>query len=123
MLKGTKIILQIGLLGVMYMIGSAIQQYFQLFVPGSVIGLILLFLLLTSGVFKAKWIESGAQFMMRHIVVFFIPAIVGVMVYYKVFSGKGSFLIVTTLLSTILVMGVSGVLSERLHKKQVKEDE
>lgn len=123
LLKGTKIILQIGLLGVMYMIGSAIQQYFQLFVPGSVIGLLLLFLLLTTGVFKTKWIESGAQFMMRHIVIFFIPAIVGVIVYYKIFSGKGSLLIVTTLLSTILVMGVSGVLSERLNKKQVKEDE
>lgn len=102
----------------MYLIGSAIQQYFNLFVPGSVIGLILMFFLLISGVFKLKWIETGAQFMMRHLVIFFIPATAGIMNYYGLFKGKGSLLIITTIISTILVMGISGWTSQKLYLKQ-----
>lgn len=118
LLKLIKIILQIGLLTAMYLIGSAIQQYFNLFVPGSVIGLILMFFLLISGVFKLKWIETGAQFMMRHLVIFFIPATAGIMNYYGLFKGKGSLLIITTIISTILVMGISGWTSQKLYLKQ-----
>lgn len=117
MLKLIKITFQIGLLAIMYIIGSAIQQYFNLFVPGSIIGLILMFTLLAMGLFKVKWIEVGAEFMMKHLVIFFIPAVVGAINYYELFIGRGSLLIVTTVISTILVMGIAGWTSQRLSGK------
>src|SRR5699024_105133 len=64
-------------------------EIFHLMIPGSVIGLVLLFILLISGIVKEKYIRSGANFMMKHLVLFFVPATVGIMGYIDLFKGKG----------------------------------
>lgn len=119
MIKLAKIIIQIGLLYVFYLIGTFIQTTFNLFVPGSVIGLILLFILLVTNVIKVSFVEDGARFMVNHLVLFFIPAFVGIINYLNVFAHKGFLLIVITVVSTILVIGVSGKISERLYKRKM----
>lgn len=97
-----------------YLLGIWIQDFFHLFIPGSVIGLLLLFLCLMFRVIRLEWIEAGAAFMMKHIIVFFIPSTVGLMVYGSLLVGKGLFLIVITIISTVLVMVISGFVSEKL---------
>lgn len=113
-----KLVIQIGILFAVYSIGAWIQQYFNLFIPGSVIGLVLMFILLTTGILKANWIEKGARFMVNHLVLFFIPATVGLLNYYDLFKGKGIFLIVITVVSTLFVMLGSGVTSQMLAKER-----
>ncbi|MEI3611188.1 CidA/LrgA family protein [Pseudogracilibacillus sp. SO30301A] len=113
-----KLVIQIGVLFGVYSIGAWIQQYFNLFIPGSVIGLVLMFTLLTTGILKANWIEKGARFMINHLVLFFIPATVGVLNYYDLFKGKGILLIVITVVSTLFVMLSSGVTSQMLAKER-----
>lgn len=118
MLNFAKLVIQIGILFGIYSIGAWIQQYFNLFIPGSVIGLVLMFILLTTGILKANWIEKGARFMVNHLVLFFIPATVGLLNYYDLFKGKGIFLIVITVVSTLFVMLGSGVTSQMLAKER-----
>ncbi len=118
MLNFAKLVIQIGILFGVYSIGAWIQQYFNLFIPGSVIGLVLMFILLTTGILKANWIEKGARFMVNHLVLFFIPATVGLLNYYDLFKGKGIFLIVITVVSTLFVMLGSGVTSQMLAKER-----
>ncbi|MBO1002221.1 CidA/LrgA family protein [Pseudogracilibacillus auburnensis] len=118
MLKIVKVIIQIGLLFCMYFIGTWIQQAFSLFIPGSVIGLVLMFILLSTGILRAQWIESGARFMMNHLVLFFIPATVGLLNYYHLFAGKGIFLVIITMVSTFIVMVASGLISESFAKRK-----
>ncbi len=118
MLNFAKLVIQIGILFAVYSIGAWIQQYFNLFIPGSVIGLVLMFILLTTGILKANWIEKGARFMVNHLVLFFIPATVGLLNYYDLFKGKGIFLIVITVVSTLFVMLGSGVTSQMLAKER-----
>jgi|SRR5690625_1961787 len=118
-----KLIIQISILFLVYYCGVWIQQYFQLFIPGSVIGLILLFVLLTTGIFQAKWIKTGANFMNNHLVLFFIPATVGFINYYQLFKGKGMLLVVITIVSTILVMISSGLTSQALAKRRETTNE
>src|SRR5699024_8655822 len=60
---------------------------------GSVIGMVLLFVLLMTNSLNVRWIEEGTQFMIRHLNLFFIPATVGIMDYFHVFAGKGILLI------------------------------
>lgn len=102
----------------MYFIGTWIQQAFSLFIPGSVIGLVLMFILLSTGILRAQWIESGARFMMNHLVLFFIPATVGLLNYYHLFAGKGIFLVIITMVSTFIVMVASGLISESFAKRK-----
>src|SRR5699024_11942833 len=87
-----------------------------------VISLLLLFILLISNVLKVEWIEEGAQFFVNNLVFFFIPAKVGVMNYFDLFKGKGILLILIVLISTILVMGSSGLVSQSLAKDKAGVD-
>ncbi len=116
MLRLWKLLYQIAILFGFNFIGEWIQDFFGLFIPGSVIGLILLFIVLSTGLFPSRFIEVGAGFMMKHLVLFFIPATVGILNFYHLFVGKGLLLIVVTMISSLLVMLSSGFTSQFLAK-------
>jgi len=120
-MKAVRIASQIALLFVFYYIGAWIQETLHLFIPGSVIGLALMFLCLLLGVVRVSWIQDGAGFMVTHLALFFIPATVGILNYYHLFIGKGILLIVITIISTLLVMGSAGFISEKLATKGGKD--
>ncbi len=123
MLRFLTLVVQIAILFLVYYIGTSIQQFFQLSIPGSVIGLIIMFLLLVTGIFPLRWIEQGASFMVKHLVLFFIPATVGILNYYTLFKGKGMLLFVITIVSTLLVMITSGLVSQALARERKLENE
>lgn len=118
MVKAINIIVQIGILYVLFLIGEWIADIFNLLIPGSVIGMILLLGLLFIRGVKLEWIEQGAGFMVRHLTFFFIPATVGIMQYYDIFAGKGFMLVIIVLISTILVMVVSGLMGQLLWQRK-----
>lgn len=115
-----RIAVQILLLYGLYLVGDFIQRTLHLFIPGSVIGMVLLFILLVFGVVKVRWLEAGLQFMVRHLALFFIPATIGIMNYFDLFKGKGMLLIAIVLFSTVLVMGSSGLTSQWLVNRREK---
>src|SRR5699024_1952293 len=116
------LIIHIIILYIFSLVGTWIKDLFNLSVPGSVVGLLLLFILLMTNVIKLEWIEDGAQFLISNLVFFFIPATVGVMNYFDLFKGKGILLILVVFISTILVMGISGLVSQYLVKNKAGAD-
>ncbi|WP_286171127.1 CidA/LrgA family protein [Lentibacillus populi] len=123
LLKLFKIFLQIAILYGVCLIGNGIQHVFHLFIPGSVIGMILLFVLLSMNIVKAAWIEDGANVIIKNLTLFFIPATVGILDYMDVFTGKGSLLIFIVLVSTVLVMAGSGFVSQwMMQRREVNHD-
>lgn len=124
MLKLIKIIMHIIILYGIYLIGNWIQVALNLFIPGSVIGMVLLFIFLMTNIIKVTWIEEGSKLIINHLTLFFIPATVGVMNYFELFKGNGFLLVLIALLSTALVMALSGVISQWLmRRKEVPHDE
>ncbi|MBY7145019.1 CidA/LrgA family protein [Virgibacillus sp. NKC19-3] len=115
---GLKIIIHIAILYGIFLIGNGIAHYFNLFIPGSVIGMLLLFVLLMTGVIKAPWIDEGARAIINHLALFFIPATVGVMNYVDLFAGKGFLLVIIVLLSTVLVIVTAGHISQSLMRRK-----
>src|SRR5690625_909761 len=95
-----KLVLQTLIIFLFYYLGLFIQKQFDLFVPGSVIGLILLFVLLSLKIIKQKWINVSAHYFMKYLAIFFIPSTVGLIGYLYLFSGKGIILVVIPFLST-----------------------
>lgn len=112
MLKLMKIIFQIGILYILYRAGERIAESLSLPLPGSVIGMILLTLLLFTRIIRLEWIGDGAGFMVKYLPFFFIPSTLGIMQYYEIFAGSGFLLIVIVLVSTMLVMAVSGLIGD-----------
>lgn len=69
-----------------------------------------------------NWVEEGAKWMNRHLVLFFIPATAGIMNHYALFAGKGIFLIVIVIFSTFLVMATAGMISQFLARRGDREN-
>jgi holin-like protein len=122
-LKIIHIVIQITLLYVIYLIGVYIQQALHLFIPGSIIGMLLLFMLLFLKIVKLKWLDHGAQWLISHLPLFFLPVTVGIITFVPIFAGKGFFIIVIVLVSTFLVMITTGKLGQRLINRKVRENE
>ncbi|KIQ93974.1 hypothetical protein LH47_01923 [Anoxybacillus thermarum] len=117
-------VIQIGGLYALYMIGSFIQQLLHVPIPGSMIGMLLLFLLLMTGIVKEKWVARGANMLLSHLTLLFIPATVGVMDYVELFSGKGIWSVVIVIVSTMMVMvfaGFIGQWAQTREQKRVRE--
>lgn len=91
-----------------FLIGEFLSTWFGLLLPGSLVGMVLLTVFLFSGVVKLEQVEKAADDLLRHLILLFVPAAVGIMVYVKVFSGNAVAIVLNTLLSTVLVLSVTG---------------
>lgn len=118
-MKYLKIILQISVLFLFYYIGETIQSAFSLFIPGSVIGMLLFFALLTAKIIRVEWIADGIDLLMKDMPIFFVPVTVGVVQYLDFFYGKGSLMIPLVVISTFLIIVINGLLTSWLVKKEV----
>ncbi len=116
-------ILQIGILFLFNYIGEFIQNFFSLRIPGSLIGMLLLFILLILKIVPLAWIQSGVDFLLKDIPFFFIPVTVGVIEYLSFFYGKGSLTILLVMISTFMVIGISGIVTNFFLKKEVTSHE
>lgn len=119
--KISKIIIQIVFLYGILLIGEGISAVLHLPIPGSIIGLVLLFLALKFNIIKLEWVDLGAGLLTGELALFFIPSAVGVIQYDQIFGVVGIKLVTVIILSTILVMICTGAVADYLHKKDVKE--
>ncbi|WP_243459500.1 CidA/LrgA family protein [Metabacillus bambusae] len=114
MMKYVLTILQIVCLLTIYLIGVLIQKVSNLSVPGSIIGMILLFGALHFRFIKREWLSLGSSFLLKYLPMLFIPATVGVIDYLDLFMGSGLITIGIVLVSTIIVMVTSARISDVL---------
>jgi holin-like protein len=119
----TKIITQIGLLYIIYILGVWIQETLHLIIPGSIIGMMILFILLSTKAIKSDWIKEGSRFLIKHMALLFLPVTVGIISFLDLFIGNGFLIIVTVLVSTFLVMACTGIVSQQLENRKVQEHE
>ena len=121
MKKIIRIILQIGILFLFNFIGNLIQQRFNLVIPGSIIGLLLLFLCLLIKIIPVEIIEEGASFLLGILMLFFIPATVGIMNYPTLLSMQGALFIAAVLFSSVLAIIIAGIVGQYLEKHSQKK--
>ncbi|MGL5006580.1 MAG: CidA/LrgA family protein [Plesiomonas sp.] len=97
-------------------IGNALSEWLHLNIPGSIIGMLVLFALLCTRIIRPDWVRSGCSLFIRYMAVLFIPIGVGLINHYNQLSSElGAFLASTTV-STIIVMTTVAVVYQRIHK-------
>ncbi|MGL4456239.1 MAG: CidA/LrgA family protein [Plesiomonas sp.] len=98
-------------------IGNGLSEWLHLNIPGSIIGMLVLFVLLCTRVIRPDWVRSGCTLFIRYMAVLFIPIGVGLINHYNQLSSElGAFLASTTV-STIIVMTAVAVVYQRIHAK------
>ncbi|MBF0243926.1 MAG: CidA/LrgA family protein [Planctomycetes bacterium] len=96
------------------MCGETLSRLLGLPIPGNVLGMGLLLLGLMSGLIKIAWIEEAAELLLSNMALFFVPAGVGVMLYGDLIATEWLPICAATVLSTFVVMAVTGRLAQTL---------
>ncbi|OKP94315.1 CidA/LrgA family protein [Paenibacillus sp. P46E] len=111
-MKIIRIIAQVAVLYIFFLAGDYLQKLLHLPVPGSIVGLLLLFVLLLFNIVPVKLIEEGSLFILAYLPMFFIPATAGIMNHLDIFSGRGLLMIGILVVSSVLTMVVTAHASE-----------
>jgi holin-like protein len=86
--------------------------------PGVVIGLVLFTASLFLGWIKLEWVESSSSFLLKHMLLFFVPMTVLTMRLAPMIRANWAALSVSIMVSTLAVMVTTGLVAELLlHKK------
>jgi len=115
-------IAQLAFLWLIYQLGQFISKFFHLPVPGNVLGMMILFLLLSLKIVKINWVEKGALFLNKHLAFFFVPIAVGLMTYTPLLKESGLALAVILFGSSIIGMAITGGVSQFLSVKQIHKE-
>lgn len=105
-------------------IGEMLSILIPLPVPGSVYGLVLMLLALICKIIKIDQVRSTSKFLIEIMPIMFIPAGVGLMISFETLKPILLEVVVITIITTILVMGVSGTIAQLIvsKKNNIKED-
>ncbi|CAI0837307.1 CidA/LrgA family protein [Serratia ficaria] len=99
-------------------VGNALAALLPIAIPGSIIGMLLLFALLATQILPAKWVKPGCHLLIRYMVLLFVPIGVGVMEYYGQIVEHLGPLVVSCLISTLMVLVVVGYSSHYFHRER-----
>ena len=101
------------------------KYFIPLSVPGSIYGLILMFVLLLTGALKVEHVKETGEFLIEIMPLMFIPAAVGLLETWDVIAPAWLEYVAVTVLSTWIVMIISGKVTQsviRHRKKGVQEN-
>ncbi|MFD0716575.1 CidA/LrgA family protein [Paenibacillus sp. GCM10027626] len=118
MKKVGSIIGQIALLYGISFVANALVDFVHFPIPGSIVGIIVLFLLLQLRIVKLEWLEGGAGFLHKELLLFFIPASVGIMQYGGILYTSGVAAVATIVISTVAVLAVTGIAAQAITRKK-----
>ena len=106
------------ILYIMLYLGNLIAHYVPVGVPGSIWGLLLLFLGLTTRLIRLDWIYLGASLLIRFMAVLFVPVSVGIIKYSDLLIEQVNILLIPNVVSTCITLVVMGLLGNHLFHLQ-----
>lgn len=104
------------------LLGELLRVLIPLPIPASVYGLVLMLLALTTGIIKLHQVKEASAFLIEIMPVMFIPAGVGLLESWPAFKPVWIPVVLITMLTTVIVMVVTGRVAQRIIGKENKED-
>jgi len=104
-------------------LGKAIQSITHLPIPGSVIGLLLLFSALSLRLISLSIVQPASDALLKYLALFFVPAGVGLINYFDILMTHGITIIVSSLVSTIIVLLTVGLTYQKINNKNANIQE
>ena len=114
---------QLGIIAGVSFAGELLSMVLPFPIPASVYGLVLMVLLLVTHVVKLEMIEDVADFLIGMMGIFFVPSSVGLMNSMDIMKGSVGKLFVMCVISTIVVMVVTGLVAQFIMKLTGKKEE
>lgn len=115
-----KYIRQLLLILLITFIGEVLKYLIPLPIPASIYGLLLLLAGLLLGVIKLDSVRETSKFLIEIMPLMFIPAAVGLLDSWGALSEILVEVIVISVVSTVLVMGISGKVTQIIIRREEK---
>ncbi len=108
---------QFSIILLFYLVGEGIAYLLPFDFPGSLIGMGLLFLALSSGAIRLHDIKEVSDFFLKHMALFFIPAGVSVMNSFELIEDQLLQIITVLILSTLFMLAFIALVVEYFLKR------
>ncbi len=99
--------------------GNIISALLPFSLPGSIIGLLLLFGLLALQIIPSHWVKPSCSLLMKNMTLLFLPIGVGIMDYYPQLSQQMLPILLSCIVSTLIVMVVVAYSSHYIHRERI----
>jgi holin-like protein len=97
-------------------IGEVIVYFTGVPVPSSILGMLLLAVALKVGIIKLAWVERAANFLLKNMGFFFVPAGVGLINYFGLIGDQWLPIVGGTVVSTLIVLAFTGHVHQFIRK-------
>ncbi len=115
-----KILVQAFWLLFFYLLGLGVSLLIGGIIPGSVLGMVLLFIALALGWLKAERVSRIAELLIDNMVLFFLPAAVGLVTSVGLISANLVAILVAAAVSTVLIVAAVAVTQQRMEIRKRK---
>lgn len=102
-------------------LGELIVYLTGIKLPSSILGMLLLTLFLQLGWIKLQWVQGLSDFLVANLAFFFIPPGIALMLYFDLIKAELLPIAVSIIVSTILVLIVTGWIHQISRKKLKKK--
>jgi holin-like protein len=117
------LLLQLTVMLVLWQLGSLVVEALHLPLPGAIIGLGLLLMLLATRCLSVRSLRKGAQWLIRDMLLFFVPVALAVLEHRELLGLLGLKLLLVIGVSTGAVMRVTAFAVDRVYRLRVQEDD
>ena len=104
------------------LIGELLKYVLPLPIPASIYGMVILFICLKTGLVKLEDVKDAGKFLIEIMPVMFIPAGVGLIESWGELKPILLPVVILLIVSTVLVMGVSGQVTQQMMHHKKKEE-
>ncbi|WP_162163894.1 CidA/LrgA family protein [Acholeplasma hippikon] len=112
-----KILFQIFILMLFTFLGELIASVLPFNFPGSLIGLLLLFISLLFGLIKPSHLKEVSSFLQKYMAFLFVPLCVGLMRYFELIKLHWIEIILVLVVSTLITLITTGLIAQRSIRK------
>ena len=103
-----------------YFVGESISYLINHFIPGNIIGMLLLFFCLHFKLINPRRVKDTAEGLTKNMTLFFIPASVGLMEYTGLLTQYWASILIVTFVSTLIVLAVVGWIQQTMERRKSK---
>ena len=115
-----KILIKIFFIFFFYSLGECVARLTGDYVPGSVIGMVLLFVALQTKLIKDEQVDAPAKALTDNMGLFFIPAGVGLMAQMDVVLANWWVILVAVAVSSVLVIASVAYIQDQMERRRSK---
>ena len=112
-----KFIFQFLIIMVFAFVGELLHHFIPLPIPASIYGILLLFLALEFKILKVKDIKETSSFLIAIMPIMFLPPAVGIVESWGLIKGSWLPYVLVIGVSTVVVMAVSGLVTQKIVRK------